>query len=237
MFILYSIFYLDKRKYIFTLVFDRRILKQIIKISGWSMMHAFISVAPWLLFFISIEHLGKSQLAVANIIRSISTIFFVIVSSFASTTASLVSNLIGAGQHNNIGALYKKVIILGYLIGLPIIILCIIFHNTVIGIYTTEKPLYLMAYAPYIVMLINYLFALPSYVMLNVVTGIGATKTAFLFQVITIVCYLLYLKLLNMLSNIPLAIYWTVEYLFVILLLGMSLIYVRRWQTNTYNFI
>ena len=126
---------------------------------------------------------------------------------------------------------------MGYFIGLPMVILCIIFHNTIIGIYTTDKHLSRMAYAPYIVMLMNYLFSLPSYVMLNVVTGIGATKTAFLFQVITIVCYLLYLKLLNMLSNIPLAVYWTVEYLFVILLLGMSLRYVKNWQAHTHNSI
>lgn len=46
----------------------------------------------------AIEHLGELQLAVANIIRSISTLFFVIVNSFAATTGSLVSNLIGANE-------------------------------------------------------------------------------------------------------------------------------------------
>ena len=41
---------------------------------------------------------GKAELAISNITRSVSTVFFVIVNSFASTTGSLVSNLIGAGQ-------------------------------------------------------------------------------------------------------------------------------------------
>lgn len=50
------------------------------------------------LFFVAIERLGEKQLAVSNIIRSVSTVFFVIVNSFAATTGSLVSNLIGAGE-------------------------------------------------------------------------------------------------------------------------------------------
>lgn len=47
--------------------------------------------------FVAIEHLGKTELAISNITRSVSTLFFVIVNSFASTTGSLVSNLIGGG--------------------------------------------------------------------------------------------------------------------------------------------
>ena len=71
---------------------------KLLQLSVWSMLHAFISVAPWFLFFVAIEHLGKTELAISNITRSVSTLFFVIVNSFASTTGSLVSNLIGGGQ-------------------------------------------------------------------------------------------------------------------------------------------
>ena len=81
------------------------------------MMHSFISVAPWFLFFILIEHLGTTQLAIANIIRSISTIFFVIVSSFSTTTGSLVSNLAGARERKQIMPLCRKIIRLGYILG------------------------------------------------------------------------------------------------------------------------
>lgn len=238
LFVVYIVFRVNKKKYGLEIVYDGDILLQVVKISLWSMMHSFISVAPWLLFFISIEHLGKSQLAIANIIRSISSVFFVIVSSFASTTASLVSNLIGAGEGKDVPFLCRKIIRLGYAIGIPLIILALFFHNTIIGIYTHEKNLIEMAFAPYIVMLLNYLFALPSYVFLNAVTGTGATRITFLFQIITIFFYIFYLIFLNTLSNVPLSVYWTVEYLFVILLLVMSLVYIRRCrqiQGNQYK--
>ncbi len=229
LFLGYAVFRLKKQAYGFKAVFDGKIMVQIIKISLWSMMHAFMSVAPWLLFFISIEHLGKSQLAVANIIRSISSVFFIMVSSFGSTTASLVSNLIGAGQSKDVHILCLRVITLGYVVGLPLIMLALMFYIPVISIYTSEQNLIDIGFTPYVVMLLNYLLALPSHVMLNAVTGTGATRAAFMFQVITIFFYLIYIFILNSLPGIPLAVYWTIEYLFVILLFIMSAIYMTKW--------
>ncbi|MFR7813007.1 MAG: MATE family efflux transporter, partial [Butyricimonas faecihominis] len=80
--VIYTRFKIDKRHYGLFPVFNQRLMGQLFRLSVWSMMHSFISVTPWFLFFILIEHLGTTQLAIANIIRSISTIFFVIVSSF-----------------------------------------------------------------------------------------------------------------------------------------------------------
>lgn len=57
-------------------IFDGKLLKRLFYLSVWSMLHSFISMAPWFLFFIAIEHLGKMELAVSNITRSVSTLFF-----------------------------------------------------------------------------------------------------------------------------------------------------------------
>ena len=89
---------IDKNKYGLQPIFDGKLLKRLFYLSVWSMLHSFISMAPWFLFFIAIEHLGKMELAVSNITRSVSTLFFVIVSSLGATNASFVSNLLGAGQ-------------------------------------------------------------------------------------------------------------------------------------------
>lgn len=75
-------------------------------------------------------------------------------------------------------------------------------------------------------MLLNYAFALPGYVYMNAVTGTGATRTTFIFQATTIAVYLLYLWGLSH-WDVPLAVYWTVEYLFVIGLWVQSVIYLK----------
>ena len=76
---------------------DMTVLKEILSISVWSMLQFFMSVAIWFLFFLAIERLGEMELAVSNIVRSVSALFSVIVNALSGVTSSLVSNLIGAG--------------------------------------------------------------------------------------------------------------------------------------------
>ena len=68
-------------------------LKHIFSVASWVMLEYVLNVAVWLLFFLFIEHLGEEQLAIANIVRSISEVPFVFSAAFASTSATLVSNI------------------------------------------------------------------------------------------------------------------------------------------------
>lgn len=222
--LLYMWVRVDKVKYGLKVVYDEKVLIKLLRISVWSMLHSFISVAPWFLFFVAIEHLGRTELAISNITRSVSTVFFVIVNSFASTTGSLVSNLIGAGQGKELFPVCHKVLRLGYAVGVPLIVMTLWGNQWVIGFYTNNDNLVRLAFYPFIVMLLNYAFALPGYVYINAVTGTGKTKLAFIFQLITILVYLIYLYLLSECFHASLTVYMTAEYLFVILLGMQSII-------------
>ena len=219
---------IDKVKYGLRTVYDGQLLLSVLKLSVWSMFHAFVSVAPWFLFFVSIEHLGKTELAISNITRSVSALFFVIANSFAVTTGSLVSNTIGAGEKANLFPICRKILKLGYSIGLPLVGIALVCHRSIIGIYTNNESLIQLAFTPFVVMLLNYTFALPGYVYLNAVGGTGKTKTTFLFQVTTTIIYLIYLYGLNNSTNTTLTLYLTAEYLFVILLALQSIVYLKK---------
>lgn len=225
--VIYTFLKMDKENLGLKPVYDRKLLNSLFYLSVWSMMHAFISVAPWFLFFVAIERLGEKELAVSNIIRSVSTVFFVIVNSFAATTGSLVSNLIGAGEGRSMFRLCGKILRLGYAIGLPLIIIAMLFNQQIIGFYTDNAELIELAQYSFIVMLLNYTFALPGYVFMNAVTGTGNTRIAFIFQISTIVVYLAYLYLLSYCFTTTLPVYLTAEYLFVILLGVQSCAYLK----------
>ena len=186
---------IDKNKYGLQPIFDGKLLKRLFYLSVWSMLHSFISMAPWFLFFIAIEHLGKMELAVSNITRSVSTLFFVIVSSLGATNGSLVSNLLGAGQQKGVFPICHKIIKMGYAIGFPLVGVALFCDYWIIGFYTNNETLVQHTVPPFIVMLFNYIFAVPGYVYISAVTGTGKTKIAFIFQVVTIMVYLLYLLL------------------------------------------
>ena len=228
--LIYTLRVTDKVKYGLQMVYDGKLLKAVLRLSGWSMMHSFVSTAPWFLFFIAIERLGEVQLAVSNITRSVSTLFFVIVNSFGATTASLVSNLIGEGKGNQLFPLCRKILKLGYAIGLPLIVLALLFSRQIMGCYTDNTRLIEIASTPFIVMLLNYLFAVPGVVYISALTGTGDTRTAFIFQVTTIIVYLIYLYVLSYCFTTPLAVYLTAEYLFVAMLGIQSYIYLKRKQ-------
>lgn len=221
---------MDKKRYGLKPVYNGKLLVRVLNLSIWSMLHAFISVAPWFLFFIAIEHLGKSELAISNITRSVSAIFFVIANSFALTTGSLVSNAIGAGAKNEVFPICRKVLTLGYAIGFPLVGVALCCNHWIVGFYTSSETLIQLASVPFIVMLLNYTFALPGYVYLNAVAGTGDTKITFLFQATTTVAYLMYLYWLSFCTQASLAVYLTAEYLFVILLGAQSILYLKYKQ-------
>ena len=105
----------------------------------------------------------------------------------------MVSNLLGAGQKNQIFSLCNRVIRLGYAVGFPLIIFSIICFNPLFNIYSDNESLIQIAQLPFTVALLNYAFALPGYVYMNAVTGTGATRTTFIFQTVTIIAYQIYL--------------------------------------------
>ena len=110
------------------------------------------------------------------------------------------------------------------------------FHQHIIGAYTENPAIVQLAWPPFLVMLLNYFFALPGYVYLNATTGTGATRTVFIFQVITTIAYLFCLWGLGY-CNVTLAAYWAVEYLYVILLGTQSVIYLKYKQYQELKFM
>ena len=151
-----------------------------------------------------------------------------IVNSLGATTASLVSNLIGEGKGDQLFSLCRKILKLGYAIGLPLIVLAILLNQQIIGCYTDNPLLTEIAFYPYIVMLLNYIFAVPGFVYISALSGTGDTRTAFIFQVTTIIVYLIYLYLLSYCFTTPLAVYLTAEYVFVAMLGIQSYLCLRR---------
>ena len=232
--IVYMWRHVDKKQYGLRAVFDIKLSLHLLDISVWTMVRSFFCIAPWFLFFVAIEHLGECERAAANVVRSISMLFFVIVNSFATTTISLVSNLIGAKQIEKVMLTCRRVIKLNYIIGIPLMLLAFAFSGVLLRLFTNEAAVIHTAFYPFCVMLSTFIISVPAYTYCNTVIGTGNTKIAFIFQMINITIYLVYLFILSRFRNIPLAIYWSAEQLYVIVLFALSLWYLKKnkWQNK-----
>ena len=88
----------DKYELFRNLRFNFSEFKRIWNIASWTMLQSVLFPSQWFLFFMAIEHLGERSLAIANIMRSINTCFFMVIFAFADTVSSMVSNLLGSGK-------------------------------------------------------------------------------------------------------------------------------------------
>ena len=195
--IVYMWRHVDKKQYGLRAVFDIKLSLHLLDISVWTMVRSFFCIAPWFLFFVAIEHLGECELAAANVVRSISMLFFVIVNSFATTTISLVSNLIGAKQIEKVMLTCRRVIKLNYIIGIPLMLLAFAFSGVLLRLFINEAAVIHTAFYPFCVMLSTFIISVPAYTYCNTVIGTGNTKIAFIFQMINITIYLVYLFILS----------------------------------------
>lgn len=230
-FVIYTWKKVDYRKYglfRFTRV-DTRMLGQILGVSVWVMIQHGVAFAGWFIFFVAMEHLGERQLAVTNIVRSVSSFLFMFVNAFASTNSSLVSNLIGAGQPDQVLPLCRRMIRLCYAFVLPLGLLIALFPTAVLRVYTDNPELIDASVSSLWVMLSSYLLAVPGFIFFFSVSGTGNTRRALAIDMVSIGVYVLYIIYIAIWQRADVAVCWTTEHVYDSMIL-MSFFYL--WKGN-----
>lgn len=115
-FIIYTWKKIDYKKYaMFSFVgIDFRMLKQILNVSVLDYGTAWYCIRGVVYLLCGDGASGERPLAVTNVVRSISSFLFMFVNAFASTSSSLVSNLIGSGKSDQVLGLCGRMIRLCY---------------------------------------------------------------------------------------------------------------------------
>ncbi|MDR1679427.1 MAG: MATE family efflux transporter [Prevotellaceae bacterium] len=230
-FIIYTLKAVDLSKY----GFDRVQFKNLktfllnLNISSSLMLQNVISLSTWFIFFIMIDnYLGELPLAVSNIIRSVYMMMAISVFALAATCNTLVSNLIGSGGTERVMLLIRRVATISFGVTMVIIVIIALFPTQTLGIYTPDIELINLSMSP----LYTILFMLPLVSIANIyfsaVSGTGNTRIALCVELITLAVYLFYTWLLIVPLNAPLALCWTNEGIYSIVILSLSYLYLRK---------
>ena len=233
-FIIYTWKKVDYNKYgIFQFTWlNFKMMRQILSVSIWVMFQHGIAFAGWFIFFIAMEHQGERPLAITNIIRSISSFLFMFVNAFSSTNSSLISNLIGQNEKEEVLPLVKQMIKLCFAFVLPISLMIAIFPSSVLRIYTDNPELIKDSIPSLWVMLSSYILAVPGYIYFYSVSGTGNTKRALEIDMISIFVYVSYIFYIAIWARADVAICWTTEHVYNIMILS-SFLYL--WKGNWRN--
>lgn len=206
-------------------------LKKLISISAPLMLEFIISFSAWLVFFLMVEKMGKHELAVSNIVRSVYIILMLPIWGFGAAVSSLVSNLLGQKKPDEVMPVIYKAIKLCFLfIALPAIV-TIMIPALVISIYTSDASLMQQAVAP-VYVITSILFPISAaFIFFHGVSGTGNTRTALLIETSVIVLYLIYVYFLSIVFRTSLTVVWTSEFIYAAFLALFSFIYLKtgKW--------
>lgn len=235
-FLLYTYYKVDLKKYGLNRFgqFDLNMVLRILRISCFTMVQYFLAMAIWFVFFMALERLGQRQLAVANIVRSVYVVLLIPVQALSTTANTLVSNLIGAGGSSGVVTLLHKISRMSFLIMVVCVGLCVAFPGSILSVYTNEEALLVESVSALYVVCGAMLIASLANVYFNGISGTGNTQAALVLEVFVQVFYALYIIVVGMVIQAPVDVCFTTEVIYYILMLGSSLIYLKKakWQNK-----
>ena len=229
-YVVYTWLKVDKKKYALFQRFAFRLseFKRIWSISCWTMLQSILFPSQWFLFFIAIEHLGERSLAVTNIVRSVSSLLFIVVNAFSSTAGSLTSNLMGASEQNAVPRLGMRITRMCFFCCLPILLLIALFPSEVLRIYTDNTGLIENAVPSLWVMLSSYLFFVPAMIWFTIVSGTGNTRQAFMLDLAALSIYVAYVLYVAIGLKADVAVCWTSDHVYAVFMLLFSFLYLKK---------
>lgn len=194
-----------------------------------------ISIASWEYFYLLVEHHGARALAISNTMRNIFGLFGIFAWSFAATTNTMVSNIIGQGRQNEVTGLIKRIAGISLSISAVIFIVLNLVPEWFIGFYG-QSPEFAAEAIP-IVRIVSVALLLMSVgtVWLNAVTGTGNTVVNLTIESITIVVYCAYVYIVLEYLNLPISWGWASEWVYWVSMFSMAYFYMRsgKWRNKT----
>jgi len=235
-FIFYTIKFVDT-KYFQLFQFkkiDFSYLYKILKVAFPTMMQNFISFVGWFFFFLFVEQLGESSLAISNIIRSVYVVMLIPIWGFSSAANTLVSYSIGRNNPGDVLPIIYKVLKLTLLGVIGLVIINIIFPELILIVYTNDKVLIANSLTSLYVVCFASLFIAVGFVFFSGVTGTGNTKVSLFIETFVIFIYVIATYIIVNLDNAKVEWVWIVEIIYGFVIALMSYLYLTfgKWQNK-----
>jgi putative MATE family efflux protein len=206
--------------------------KLIADISGPLVFQHAISIVSWVFFYILIEHHGATNLAVSNTMRNVFGFFGVFIWAFASTTNSMVSNVIGQGKKDLVIPLINKIALLSISFAVIVALLLNFFPGVYLSIYGQDEE-FIRVGTPVLRLVATVMVLMSiSSIWLNAVTGTGNSRVTFLIELLAIVLYCSYVYVVLEVKKLSIFWGWASELLYWSCMLALSFMYIKsgRWK-------
>ncbi|HQQ84099.1 MAG TPA: MATE family efflux transporter [Cyclobacteriaceae bacterium] len=195
-----------------------------------------ISIITWEYFYILIEHHGERALAISNTMRNIFGVAGIFSWSFAATTNTMVSNIIGQGRQEEVLPLIRRIV--GISLGCSAVITLLLnaFPAAFLSFYG-QGPDFVEEAVPVVRVVSTALLMMSfSAVWLNAVTGTGNTMVNLAIELVTIILYSIYVYVVLEYLKMPITWGWASEWVYWISMFIMAFLYMRsgKWKNRSF---
>ncbi len=214
--------------------YDKATSKEILRISLPLVFQYLISVTTWLIFFLLIEARGTVAKAISNTMRNVFGLVGVFVWAFASTSNTMVGNLMGQKQEDKVLPAIKKIMMFSVSFCIIMCALLNIFPGAFFRLFGQGDEFVREAIPVVRVVSLGLIFMSIANIWLNGVTGTGNTRVNLGIEIIAISLYLGYTWYFMKLHYISLAMAWSNEFIYWTSIFIMSSLYLRsgRWKSK-----
>lgn len=185
---------LKKRFTLFeSFAYDKESTKNILTISAPLVLQYLISLTTWLIFFVMIEQqYTERDKAISQVMRNIFGVTGIFVWAFASTTNTMVSNLIGQGKKDKVIYALKRIMLLSFTCCVVMASLLNLFPELFFKLFSDKHEFAAAAIPVMRIVTVGMLFMSFAVVWLNALTGTGQTKLNLMVEICAIIGYCIY---------------------------------------------
>jgi putative MATE family efflux protein len=208
------------------------LMKRLISVSIPTMIQNFLSLGCWFLFFIFVENLGERPLASSNIVRSLYMLINIPIFAFGASANTLTSQLIGSKRSDEIMPMLWRVAKLSTVLVLTFTLLIVILPTYALSIYTDNQELINYSVSSIYVISIASIFFGFGMTFFQAISGTGRTMHALKIESFVLVLYMTYVCYFTIYLKSDIAVVWTSETVYAVLLGLTSYLYMRsgKWK-------
>jgi MATE family multidrug resistance protein len=207
----------------------------ILKVSGPLIFQHAISIVSWFFFYMLVaRNASQTGLAISTTMRTVFAFFGTFIWALASTTNTMVSNIIGQDKKDLVIPLVKKVMHLSVSIAIFVFVILNLFPQYYLSLFRTDEA-FLAEGIPVIrTVAFAMLFMSFGTIWLNAVTGTGNSRFTFLIELGAILFYCIYVFFVLEVFKMSILWGWMSELLYWTILFLLSYLYMRsnKWRTT-----
>jgi putative MATE family efflux protein len=212
---------------------SKNIIAKITNLSFPLVVQTLIGLAAWIVFFTLIEKMGKAELAISNNVKQIYTLLGIPTYALASSTNTIIGNLVGQRKVDEIIPTLKRIILISSVCIALFTLPTFLFPSQLLGLISEEGLIQRSIHPLFVALVALQLYGF-STILFNCIASIGASLHSLVVETITIFLYLAFIYLIFYVLEVNLTIAWTTEWFYwgSLALLSLSYLSFFNWRKN-----